>query len=82
MGGHSSIQTIEGEKGWWGQLGSERDLPQELEALPAFSPERAGRVGAWRRQRYEEAYAAILAVHPEVAGGKRSMGSISVTAGE
>jgi hypothetical protein len=64
------------DDGWWGKLSTERDLPPELDALPALSDERYAAVRAWQDARSEEAYALILRAFPETVGGYRSMGEI------
>jgi hypothetical protein len=71
---HSTIRTVDGR--WMGRIGTRR-LPAELEALPAYSSERARAVGAFHEAQYEEAYAAIIAAFPAAEHGCRSMGEIA-----
>jgi len=78
IGRHSTITSFDGAPGWWGRLGSER-LPVELEGLKPGSDERIAAVRAFHDACYQAAYEAILAEHPEAAGGRRSMGEIEVT---
>lgn len=75
MGPHSSIFSIEGQ--WFGKIGS-RELPEELDALPARSEKRSKAVKTWQEAQYQEAYDAILAENPEAAEGSRLMGEITI----
>jgi len=72
---HRTITTMQGE--WYGRIGS-RNLPPEVEYLPAGSNERIYAVGKWHEDQYEEAYKLILQAFPEAEGGRRSMGEISL----
>jgi hypothetical protein len=74
---HSTLTSEDGSDGFLGRIGTRR-LPAELEALPAYSDERLAAVGAWQEAQYREAYALILAAHPEAIDGRRSMGEIEV----
>jgi hypothetical protein len=81
MGAHSSLclSTYEDKTGvWFGRVGTNRDLPAEVEALPAGSDERIAAVRQWYESHYERAYAAIIAAHPEAATGKRDSGEIEL----
>lgn len=71
--GYSTVTTIGGR--WHGRLGTER-LPAELERLRG--KERWKRVNAWQRERYADAYAAILEQRPEAAEGRGDMGEIEI----
>lgn len=77
---HSNIISASsldpGASGWLGRVGS-RPLTPELKALP-YGDERVAAVDAFHQAQYEEAYAAIVAEHPEAAGGSRDMGEITV----
>lgn len=64
---------------WWGRLGTERELPPELEALPVRSQERWERVHAWHDANYDRAYQLIERAFPEAAAGHHSMGDITLT---
>lgn len=75
--GHTTTMTIDGQR--CGRVGS-RLLPAELNALRAMSEERYVAVKAWHAAQYGEAYAAIVAAHPEAAEGRRDMGEIEVVA--
>lgn len=61
-----------------GEVGTEL-LPEDLDALPAYSQERLQAVTAWQAARYAEAHAAILEAFPEAAQGTKSMNGISLT---
>ena len=67
---------------WWGRLGTERDLPTELEALPSRSHERWERVTAWHEENYQRAYQVIEQAFPQAAAGHHSMGDITLTVAE
>lgn len=53
----------------YGQLGSEK-LPDELEALPAYSEERKQAVGYWHAMIWERAHSWIFAAYPELLGSE------------
>jgi hypothetical protein len=74
--GYHSFTTIDGVT--CGYVGAE-NLPDDLEALPAYSQERRQAVEAWQAAKYAEAHAAILEAFPEAAQGTRSMNGISLT---
>lgn len=74
-GPHHTVMTIEGRV--CGRLGTQT-LPEELARMPR-SDERVVAVREWQTLRHEEAYAAIVAAHPEVAGGERRCGEIEVS---
>ncbi len=44
---------------WSGRLETERERPAELEALPARTHERWGRVHAWHEEQFQRAYQVI-----------------------
>ncbi len=75
MGPHSSIFSIDDQ--WFGKIGS-RELPEDLEALPARSEKRSKAVKTWQMAQYKEAYDAIIAEHPEAVEGSRLMGDITI----
>jgi hypothetical protein len=77
--GHSTTMHLDGIR--YGRIGC-RKLPGTLEALPAMSAIRSELVRGWHQAQYEEAYAAIIAERPDVAGGERSMGEIEVVDGD
>lgn len=58
-----------------GRIGSDPDR-SAYDHLPGMSPERREAVMNEYDRRYEVAYQAILSVHPEAAGGRRTMGEI------
>lgn len=76
-GTHSTITTINGE--WYGRVGTER-LPADLDALPAYSNERAAAVRAWQLRRYERAYDIIAHSEygHEAMNGRYSMGQVEI----
>ena len=80
MGGPFSTVTTIGEK-WYGQLGTERQLPAALEALPARSEERYTAVSEWHKLKHDQAYLVIEQAFPETLGGSHEMGRIYVTLG-
>ena len=77
MGDYTFITKFEGT-GWWGQLGSERILPPELERLPAMSDQRISSVKAWQKSNDLRAHAFIIAAHPEAMKGIRRGPTIEV----
>lgn len=76
-GQHSSLTTIDGK--WYGRVGT-RPLPAALDALPAMSDERYNAVKRFHEEQYQEAYALIIATHPEAFYGRPDMGEIVVEA--
>ena len=64
---------------WWGRLGTERDRPPEIDALPARSDERISAVQAWHEERYQHAYALLLRAFPTAFYGQRSLGENTLT---
>lgn len=72
----SSLTETDGQ--WLGQIGRQR-LPAELDALPAYTDQRATAVQQWHQRLYQWAYEEIVTAFPEAAGGHRDMGEISVT---
>ena len=76
MGEHSTKTTF--DEVWHGRVGTRR-LTKELDAMKPGSVERINAVQAFQNAQYEEAYADIIAAHPEAAGGYRSMGEITIT---
>jgi hypothetical protein len=79
MGPYSSLHSFEGA--WMGQLGTERDLPPELEALSPMTTTRIEAVHSWQQANAARAHAFIIAAHPEAAlGAKRFNGQIELEA--
>jgi hypothetical protein len=79
----SPYSTITHDKDrWWGRLGTERNLPAELEALPPRSQERWDRVHAWHEEQYQRAYQIIERAFPEAVDGHHSMGDVTLTLAE
>ncbi len=76
-GDHSSVQSecLGDEVIWWGSVKTLR-LPEDLDALPAYSDERVNAVRAWRDRKYLECYDLILTAHPELSGCRMSCGEI------
>lgn len=75
-GPHSTVMSFAGKV--YGKVGTKR-IPPELEALPAYSMERANAVSRWYNEQKEAAYAAIIAKYPHAAKGARDgMGEIEV----
>lgn len=61
-------QAGEGQRVTWYGLVTTRRLTPELDALPARSDARLAAVQAYHEALRQEAYAAILAAYPEIAG--------------
>ena len=74
-GSHSEQMTFDGLR--MGRVGTRR-LPKHLQRLPPGSLQRVAAVQAWHAEEYRRAYSAILAEHPDVAPGRRSMGEITL----
>jgi hypothetical protein len=74
MGIHRSLFTIDDQV--HGRVGTEEVTP-EIKALPV-GEERSRRVHEYHKERYEDAYAAIVRCFPEAAQGQRTMGEIEV----
>lgn len=72
---HQTITTIDGA--WYGTVGSRRD-DSTFRHLPGGSDERIAAVRAHYNACYAEAHAAILAVFPEAANGRRVGGEIEM----
>jgi hypothetical protein len=64
-----------GQPGTLGKVGT-RDLPADIDALPARSDERYHAVRAFHQAQYDEAYALILRAFPDAATGRRDMGDV------
>lgn len=77
-----SSLTSDDQGNWLGQIGRQR-LPEELDALPAYSDQRSAAVRAWHQRLYSWAYEEIVTAFPEAAdvNGHRSMGEISIVQG-
>lgn len=75
-GEHCSV-VKDRKKGWLGRVGSEK-LPFQVATLPAFTDERRDAVRAFHRSLYQRAYAAILALHPQLEGCRQCDGEIFV----
>jgi len=65
---HHTIRTFDNaiNAKRWGRL-STRQLPPELESLPAMTEERSRAVSTWRRELENESYRLIRWAFPEVA---------------
>ena len=57
-----------GHRREYGRVGTCRNLPPEIEALPAWAPHRALAVGVWYEAQFQRAYALIVEAFPEAAG--------------
>lgn len=71
--GHSTTQTIEGKR--LGKVGT-RDVPAEIDSLPAHSDERFNAVTNHYKDQEAEATAAVIAVFPEAATARRCGNSL------
>lgn len=73
----TSLTTFDDQ--WFGQVGHQR-LPAELDALPAYSDERAIAVHSWHERLYQWAYEEIMSAFPDAGDpdGRRDMGEIFI----
>jgi hypothetical protein len=77
MGAHSNL-TSDGNGNWIGRIGTNRNLPSEIETLPPGSDARIDAVRGWYDAQYERAYNLIITAHPEAANGTRRSGEIEI----
>lgn len=73
-GGHSTITTIEDR--WYGRVGTRRDLPPALDALPGGWEERIAKVRGWYEEQYAEAHRLIRQAFPNRAFRPAGMGEL------
>lgn len=70
MGPHSTITHFEGRQETFGRIGTRRDVPAEVEALPS-GPKRWAAVDAWYADQHRRAVAAIREAFPELGADGR-----------
>lgn len=70
---HGTITFIDGDV--YGKV-TTRELPQELDMLPAYSDERLNRVAAYHESLRQESYALIRTARPDATMGEERYGEI------